>query len=267
MIDYHAPQMTGSACQGRNCAAASGAMAVYQGSGGRVQLTADRFRADSHVSCIPGNATPSGGLFISNVIDVAHQHGVAIDYGRTAGGYTRWPSSVAKSRLSTGWGGVFLGDYDQVRAPYRAPSSGFLGDHSAFAHDYRTDLPAYANPTAGPVPTVCWHDPLRKAPIRLPLTQLLRYWQKPGSPVKGLAGFVRIPAVATLWGSDVPANIRVVDPLGKKVGAAVRKAGRDYKTVVNMGDLEKALENAHINYKTAVNPIDVKSLLDWAAKR
>lgn len=41
MTDYHARQFDGGpvACDGRNCAAASGAMAIYFATGGRVALT------------------------------------------------------------------------------------------------------------------------------------------------------------------------------------------------------------------------------------
>lgn len=189
MIDYHAKQFDGgqTACDGRNCAAASDAMAIHAGTGGSVVLTSDDVRALSRVSCVPGENSPSGGLYISDVIRVANMFSVKLDYGQNPyTGYTRWPSSEAKYRLSADQGGIFLGDYDQVRSPYRAATA-FLGDHSVWAHDYRTDQPPYMGTVA--TPTVCWHDPLRSTPIRVPLTVLLAYWQKDGSPVKGFAGF------------------------------------------------------------------------------
>ena len=187
MIDYHAIQLTGSGCAGANCAAASGGMAVYFGSGGKVRLTADQFRSQSHASCTPGVHSPSGGLYISDVIRVAYNNHVTLDYGQPSlwvAQYKRWAASEMKTRLSGPWGAIVLGDYDQIKSPYRAPTSDFMGEHSGFAHKYRASDD-----------TVCWHDPLRSAPIRLPLSVLLRYWQKPG-PVQGCAGFVRIPAVA-----------------------------------------------------------------------
>lgn len=193
MIDYQAIQLTGSKCQGRNCAAASDADAIYFGTGGKVKLTADDVRAQSGKDCIPGSDTPSGGLFISDVIRVAALHGVTIDYGSdSVTFYTRWTPSQAESKLSHHQGGIFLGDYDQVPAPYRQPGSTFTGDHSAWGHDYREDLPAFGG--TKPEPTVCWHDPLRKTSIRLPFRILAAYWQKPSNPIHGFAGFVVIPA-------------------------------------------------------------------------
>lgn len=178
--DYHVRQFDGgaTACDGRNCAAASGAMAVWFGTGGRVRLTSDQFRSLSGVSCEPGVHSQSGGLFISDVIRVADRYGVAIDYGGNDWGYTRWAAPEAALRLGTRWVGIFLGDYDQLSRAERAPNSSFLGDHSALAHDFDGT-------------TVCWHDPLRTAPIRLAIGSLLRYWQKPTSPVRGFAGWVR----------------------------------------------------------------------------
>jgi hypothetical protein len=70
--------------------------------------------------------------------------------------------------------------------------------------------------------------------------------------------------VPSIWGSDVPADIRAVDIDGYRVAAAIRKTGTDYKTTINMTDLETALRRAHIDYKTSVNPIDVVALLNWA---
>lgn len=181
MNDYHAIQMTGTPCAPRNCAAASDAMAIYAGSGGIHQLTADQVRARSGVSCIPGKDTPSGGLYISDVERVAAMFDVVLDYG-PGDVPKRWHPSEAQARMSGPYGGIILGDYDQIPAPYRAPGSTFQGDHSAYAHAYRDSDK-----------TVCWHDPLRAKPIRLPMAIFQRYWQKPGSPVRGYAGWVRIP--------------------------------------------------------------------------
>lgn len=158
-------------------------MAVYFATGGRVQLTSDQVRTLSGVSCVPGVHSASGGLFIGDVIRVADRYRVVIDYGATESGYIRWPAPEAALRLGDRWCGIFLGDYDALITPsrdWRAPGSRFFGDHSAFAHDYR----------AGDK-TVCWHDPLRTAPIRLPMSVLLAYWQKSTSPVRGFAGWVR----------------------------------------------------------------------------
>lgn len=213
MSDYHAKQFDGgaTACDGRNCAAATCAMEIYAGTGGKVQLTSDQVRSRSGVSCIPGAHSPSGGLYISDVIRVAGLYGVRVDFGQGAGDippYRRWPASEARARLSGPYGMHVLGDYDQIPAPYRAPGSTFRGDHSAYAHDYRDDA------------TVCWHDPLRSAPIRMPLAVLLKYWQKPGSPVKGLAGFTRLPETPPTYRVHIEAGATVrVYVIGKDTGA------------------------------------------------
>lgn len=72
--------------------------------------------------------------------------------------------------------------------------------------------------------------------------------------------------VPSLWGSDVSSTLRAVDPDGYRVAAAIRKTGLDFKTAINVIDLESAMKRAHIDYKTSVNPIDVQALLAWAAR-
>lgn len=178
MTDFHVRQFDGPphTCDGRNCAAASCAMAIAFATDGHPLLSADDVRKESGVSCVPGVHSASGGLYISDVERVCAAHGVAIDYGRTNGGDPRrWTPADGLERLASEFG-VILGDYDQL-GKYAA--STFKGDHSAGAHDYRASDDS-----------VCWHDPLRTKPIRLPVRVFLAYWQKPGSPVRGLAGFV-----------------------------------------------------------------------------
>lgn len=187
MTDYHAPQMTGHRCGPYNCAAASIAMALHAATDGKVTITSDQARADSGVSCTPGVHSKSGGLFISDVIRVAAKYGVTIDYGVGPATYRRWTLDEGKQRLGSGMAAVVLGDYDQVPGPYRAPGSTFMGDHSAFAHDYRASDD-----------TVCWGDPLRKEPhIRLPWRVFAAYWWKPNHPLRGYAGWVSDPHVKT----------------------------------------------------------------------
>ena len=191
MNDYHAIQLTGTPCANRNCAAASGAMAVYMGSGGKVHLTADQFRHESGASCVPGVHSPSGGLYIEDVVRVAASHGVMIDYGTSSiDFYRRWTNSEASARLSRYYGAIFLGEYSAVQSPWRAHGSTFQGGHSLFAHDDRVDLPDSHFDKVQP--TVCWHDPLRPRPIRVPFYVLGQYMQH-DSPYQGFAGFVRIP--------------------------------------------------------------------------
>jgi hypothetical protein len=176
-------------------------MAVYAGTGGTTKLTADQFRARSGQSCVPGADTPSGGLFISDVIRVADLFNVHLDYGQPIP-YTRWTMVALTSRLAGAYGAVLLGDYDQVPNPYRQPGSTFMGDHSVYVHDYEDDDQ-----------TVCWHDPLRTAPIRVPLNVVQHYWLKPTSAVRGYAGFVRLPVAPVRYRIHLTpyADIRIYD--------------------------------------------------------
>ena len=190
MRDYHAKQLTGSACQGRNCACASGAMGLFFATRGGKQLTADQFRRATGKSCVPGVSTPSGGITINDVERVFRANGVKIDYRGGTPYLKRWTVSQGQVKLSSAYGAVFLGDYDQLPWPWRA-STTFRGDHSVWVHDYRVDKGDSHYGRIGP--TVCWHDPLRGKPIRIPWLAAVKYWQKVGSPVRGFAGFVRIP--------------------------------------------------------------------------
>lgn len=182
MTDYFATQLTGTPCAPFNCAAASGAMGLAFGSGNKDIVSADAFRAQADVSCVPGVHSNSGGLFISDVERVFALHKVNIDYGRDENGLPRrWAPSTLSQRLAMSQGAVVLGDYDALPVKYRA-SATFLGDHSAWVHDYRpADL------------IVCWHDPLRHAPMRIPISAVISYWQKATSPIRGYAGFVKAP--------------------------------------------------------------------------
>lgn len=187
--DYHVPQFDGDGgyCDSKNCAAASGAVAVHGGTGGRVRMSADTFRGQANVSCVPGVSTPSGGLRFSDVSRVAALHGVTIDYGWVDGkGYTRWAPATLALRCSQDWGAILPGDYDQLHEPYRAPGSTFMGDHSVRVHRFR-----------GSDGTYCWHDPLRKTGIRVPASVVNAFWQKETSTLRGIVGFYHEPAKAT----------------------------------------------------------------------
>jgi hypothetical protein len=68
----------------------------------------------------------------------------------------------------------------------------------------------------------------------------------------------------SIWGPDVPSNIRSIDPDGRVVGAAVNKAGHDYGSRVDMADLKAALQKIGHDYGSTVDPTDVQYLLKWA---
>lgn len=69
-----------------------------------------------------------------------------------------------------------------------------------------------------------------------------------------------------LWGAEVPASIRVLDPSGRKVAAAIRKTGASFGTVINIVDLATAIKRAGGNDWGRVDPIDVTWLLTWAGR-
>ena len=242
--------MTGSYCQGKNCAAASAADAIFFGSRGGAELTADQVRKKSGMSCVPGVNSPSGGLTIAAVEDVAAEYGVDVDYGRAANSfYRRWLESEGRSRLGTYYGGIILGNYSRIPDPWRAKGSTFRGGHSAFCHDYREDMP---DSHFGVIqPTVSWHDPLRPRPIRIPWDVVVGYWQQPGSDLRGFAGWVKIPppagavyaspmtdrtrvryktaAVHSSRTTGAASTTRIIKPHGKLVEIAMYAKSESYK--------------------------------------
>ena len=173
MRDFHVEQFDPrTACSGKNCACASTAMDIYFGTRGGVQMTADDVRRASGQSCIPGVSTPSGGINIPAIERVCASKGIDIEFGRASlSYYRRWNSTEVKARLGTFYGGHLMGMYSSVKAPWRAHGSTFTGGHSVFAHDLREDL---ADSHYDKVqPTVCWHDPLRARPIRVPVSVVI----------------------------------------------------------------------------------------------
>lgn len=182
MTEWHTYQLDGTTCGKRNCAACSGAMGLYWQTA--EQLTGSQFRTEAGVSCIPGVHSASGGLFISDVIRVFEEHGATIDYGQNDDPplYRRNSPAEMPRKLQANFGGVILGDYDTLPVQYRA-SATFLGDHSAWVHGYRVSLG---------VEQTHWHDPLRHEGIWIPISAVISYWQKPGSPVRGYAGWVEL---------------------------------------------------------------------------
>jgi hypothetical protein len=208
MTEYFVKQFDGGSttCDGKNCAAASGATAVAFGSGGAQRPTSDAFRKTSGVSCVPGEDTKSGGLTVQAVERTAALYGVDIDFGKVEGSVRRWTIDEIKGRVNGDYGAVLPGDYDQL------PSSideqpGFNGDHSVWIHD-------------GTPSDACWHDPLGDKPRRVSWSVIEKYNQKPGSPVEGLAGFVLIPQEELMNIYSVPGEREVQI----KVGTPYRNA-------------------------------------------
>ena len=67
-----------------------------------------------------------------------------------------------------------------------------------------------------------------------------------------------------IWGKDVKASIRALDPDGRVVGNAVNKAGHNYGALIDTSDLAAALKRVGHNYGSVVDPADVQWLLNWA---
>ena len=63
------------------------------------------------------------------------------------------------------------------------------------------------------------------------------------------------------YGNDVSADIRKVDPKGKKVALAIRRAGHDFGSVIDLSDLIVALNNIKHPFGGNVDPSDVKALM------
>lgn len=247
MVEYHVRQFDGgpTICDGRNCACASGAMAVAFGSGGKHTPTSDEFRQRSGQSCIPGVHSPSGGLFISDVERTAATYGVEIDYGP---GFYRWTATQQKTRLKMYQGMVCLGDYDQIPS-WLDEQPGFNGDHSVFIHDYRISDD-----------TVCWHDPLGDRGRRVKWDVVVAYNHKPNSPVRGLAGFIKLPLALppTDTEGDVPGlNLR---PLGQLVaGVASVPKGTE---IIYSATRERAVTTADASGRQATGLYDPQDIGD-----
>lgn len=175
MSDVHVKQFTGSACASRNCAAASGAMAVAFAGG--PQFSADQFRTFSGISCTPGVDTVSGGLRSVDVWRVARSFDVDINYGGVNGAVTDWPATALEFRLRNGQGAIVLGDAKD--APTN-PSTNVVY-HSAWVHGFRV--------TSTGTKQTHWHDPRNTGASWQSIAGVIRYWQGMDHGLR-FAGFV-----------------------------------------------------------------------------
>lgn len=64
-----------------------------------------------------------------------------------------------------------------------------------------------------------------------------------------------------IWGSDVPAAIKNVDPSGTGIAALFKKLHLGYGTVVNMGDLKAAFNKVKLSYGSVIEAKDLQNLL------
>lgn len=78
------------------------------------------------------------------------------------------------------------------------------------------------------------------------------------------------PVLTSLWGKDVPADIRAVDPktplhpAGWHVGQAIKRTGHYFGGLINMLDIKLALDRIGHNYGSVINPTDVEYLVAHA---
>lgn len=195
--DYHVTQYDGTTCGSRNCAAASGAMAVAFAGGD--QMTAKQFRLESGISCSLGVDTVSGGLRIVDVMRVAQAHGVLLNYG----GLQSWPATALRARLAIGQGAIVLGDCQE--APV-SPSLNVVY-HSAFVHGLDGSDRTH------------WHDPRLSAASWQPVSKVITYWEGMDHGMR-YAGFVAANQIVTPPESDTdpiqedPMAAIVIDQLG-----------------------------------------------------
>lgn len=79
------------------------------------------------------------------------------------------------------------------------------------------------------------------------------------------------PTDVSLWASDVPANVKALDPSGKATDRAFRKLKRRYGTVINLIDLEHAFNDLGWDYKhpghsTSGYVNATRQFIAWGAK-
>jgi GH25 family lysozyme M1 (1,4-beta-N-acetylmuramidase) len=99
------------------------------------------------------------------------------------------------------------------------------------------------------------------------------FWQYRGSPLDlnrfngTLAQLQALAGIVPKWGPEVAADVRAADPKAHRVAAAIRKTGKAYGTVINIGDIEAALKAIGHNFGVVVNPPDVDVLLTWSEQQ
>lgn len=173
MTDSQLLQFDGTVCGTRNCAAASGAMAVRSKTRDADQITPQQFRNESGRSCDkmdPPDATHSrsGGLYIGDVVKVCAAHGVQIVYARDQ------TIEQLRANLALGGGAVVLGDCQD--APIQ-PTPGVVY-HSLWVHGFRDGDD-----------TTHMHDPRLTSAHWVTLAAVERYWRS-GAAAEMWAGSV-----------------------------------------------------------------------------
>jgi len=239
-INRHISQFDGSAKQGSNCTPATGANGLAAVSGGTNVHTGAWVRAKVKPSEETNPLTPGWSL---QDLDKAMAR-VPTFFGIHGG--EGWEKVV--SAHNAGYYIAIQGDSDQFGNS--TCSGAFDGLHCIGVH------PAMNGPL--------WRidDPICKAGRWENPATIRRYAEKLHPSI--LFGvFARVPIL--VWADTVPLATRAPDPVGAKVGAAVREAGHNYGAVVDLSDVARALDRIGHDYGSVVGPGDVQWLLDWAA--
>ncbi len=234
------------------CTSLSFAMGIDKSTHGRVRITGCMVRGE----ILPRDVT--GGTTIEQNAQVADLHGVMVD--------VRTGSRVASPRLI----GLSL---QSGRGVSLAGNTMPLGKGNV---NHNVWLNECVGGQVGIPSQVYVYDPWSTGPAWwawskvFSFARALRPWGE-GDPrtlqnmgITGVYAGIFPDTEGSIWGADVPANIRAVDPDGRLVGTAVNKAGHNYGSRVDMADLQAALTKAGHNYGSTVDPSDVLWLLQWA---
>jgi hypothetical protein len=240
----------GKLMNGLNCTCAVEAMWLYRASQGRLNVGA------CHVRDLTNDC--SGGT------DLQQMKAVSVHYGFSGTLYQPVAFDTVASLVATGRYGAHLQiSYRAfVGTPFDREATRFQGNHDIFG--------STRGKTSG---TTRIGDPLATGFADIPNSLL-----KTAAGLLDIGGGVTLnteagygkcyayltPADPALWGTDVSAAIRAVDPGGTKVAAALRKAGQSFGYAINIADLVAAFKKIGHRYGTTVDPSDVQWLLTWA---
>jgi len=261
-------QLDGSAYAGSNCTAAAGAMALDRQTLGAQRTTGARIRQ------LTGDTI--GGL---NQRQVANA--IYAGWHQTLDVETPLSTSVAFVKMDAGMGLMIAGQEGATHGTKWQGSETFTGNHQWYVNERRRN-----SQVAGGYEHLVY-DPLadgRRAgiatsPFWVPENMVLDFARRlnisltPDSTYVPL-GYGHLYVVFTrdtephvnYWGADVPAALRAVNHSGESVAIAVRQAGDDYGSRVDMADLVAAFKKLNHNYGSIIDSSDIRWLLTWSVQ-
>ena len=235
------------------CGGLSTAMGIDKSTRGKVRLTGCMVRDE---------VTPrdvSGGTTIEQDAHVAALHGVAVEVHtgpRVASMY------LVGLSLQSGRGIMLAGN--------TAPLGKGNVNHRVWANECAGGTPG--RPTQALV-----YDPWSAGPAWWSWSQLYNFARAlhpygeadprtlKSMGVTGVYCGIFPDTEGGIWGPDVKASIRVLDPDGRIVGRAVNNAGHNYGSLIDTADLAAALKKVGHNYGSVVDAADVQWLIDHYA--